>query len=228
MSSKLNRALFAGVVLAVVLPVCAMAQVFQSQGPGPANRTFDAVGSNDEPPDSGTATGAIEAVIADPNNANILYAGSVNGGIWKTTDGGTHWTPLSDHQASLSIASLAFDPTDSSGRTILGGVGISSNGRFATYNGGSIGGRGGDRTGLLLSTDGGQTWSALGTTDLAGQTVAAVAIRGQTILAGTDEIVNRLSPPDSTGDRGLDRSTNGGQSFTVVSGAAARAFRPDR
>ncbi len=81
MSSKLNRALFAGVLLAVVLPVCAMAQVFQSQGPGPANRTFDAVGSNDEPPDSGTATGAIEAVIADPNNANILYAGSVNGGI---------------------------------------------------------------------------------------------------------------------------------------------------
>jgi hypothetical protein len=41
------------------------------------------------------------------------YVGAVNGGVWVAHDGGTSWTPLTDKQASISIASLALDPTNS-------------------------------------------------------------------------------------------------------------------
>ena len=41
-----------------------------------------------------------------------MFVGGVNGGIWRTTNGGASWTSLTDNQASLSIASLAADVTD--------------------------------------------------------------------------------------------------------------------
>ncbi len=225
MSSRLNRALLAGAAMAVLMPAVAMAQVFQSQGPGPDTGAFGAVGSKDNPP-NGTVGGALEAVIADPNNADVFYVGSVNGGIWKTTDGGQTWTALTDNQASLSIASLAFDPTDPTGQTIIGGVGSSSNGAFDFFNRGNVGSRSGALTGLLYTTNGGQSWSALGAADFAGQSVDAVAARGQTILAGTAEIVGGVYPPDSTGDKGLYRSADGGKTFDLVSGAAGSGL-PD-
>jgi hypothetical protein len=52
-----------------------------------------------------------------------MYLGANNGGVWLTTNGGTTWRPLSDKQSSLSISSLAYDPTDGSNRTIVAGIG---------------------------------------------------------------------------------------------------------
>jgi hypothetical protein len=57
-----------------------------------------------------------------------MFIGGVNGGIWRTTNGGATWTPLTDNQGSLSIASLALDPSDPTGKTLIAGVGITSNG----------------------------------------------------------------------------------------------------
>jgi hypothetical protein len=66
-------------------------------------------------------SGAIGPVVADPGNANRFFIGTTNGGIWTTIDGGTTWTPLSDKQASLSIASLSLDPTDPNRNTLIAG-----------------------------------------------------------------------------------------------------------
>jgi hypothetical protein len=41
-----------------------------------------------------------------------MFIGSPNGCIWRTSNGGTTWTPLTNNQGSLSIASLGLDPTD--------------------------------------------------------------------------------------------------------------------
>ena len=62
--------------------------------------------------------GAIQAVAAHPTNPNILYVGTANGGIWKTsnaTSASPTWTELTDTDKSLSIGAIAFDPTDPDG-----------------------------------------------------------------------------------------------------------------
>jgi hypothetical protein len=109
-----GRSLFLLVTLALTSPVVAQVQVNQTflpQGPAPSFGPTATVQSGDAPP-NGNVTGAIETVIADPSNANGLFVATPNGGIWETTNAGASWTALTDHQATLSIASLAFDPTD--------------------------------------------------------------------------------------------------------------------
>ncbi len=56
--------------------------------------------------------GAIHSVAAHRDNANILYAGGVNGGIWKTKNAKEerpHWEPLTDDQLGSAIRTLEFD-----------------------------------------------------------------------------------------------------------------------
>src|SRR5262249_37719109 len=153
--------------------------------------------SADAPP-NGTADGAIQAILPDPAlGANTMFAASVNGGVFRTTDGGTTWTALTDKQASLSIASLGLDPTDATGRTIIAGVGITSNGNWVSN--GAFQGRGGAQTGLLYTTNGGTSWSSLDASALAGQSVIGVAARGSTILAATFEVQDTTITQTSRG-----------------------------
>src|SRR5215831_16149193 len=131
-------------------PIAAFAQVqinqnFVSQGPAPA---FGPIRSAD-------VTGAIGPVIADPLDANRFFIGTVEGGIWSTTNGGVTWTPLTDKQATLSISSLAFDPTDPNRNTLIAGTGLTANGSVCPS--GCFTGSGGLQNGLLYSRDGGNT-----------------------------------------------------------------------
>jgi len=150
------------------------------------------------------ACGAIETVAPHPTNANLFYIGSVNGGIWRTTNATSlqpTWQPLIDFLPSLSIGALKFDPTDATGRTLIAGVGVSS----------SLG-YGGALTGILRSTDGGDNWTQLGPPALMGENILSVAARGDLILACSENI--------SGGGKGsgLFRSTDGGASFQLISG----------
>ena len=49
----------------------------------------------------------VEGVPGDPNT---VYVGTAAGGIWKTINGGTTWTPLFEKQPTLSIGDLALEP----------------------------------------------------------------------------------------------------------------------
>jgi photosystem II stability/assembly factor-like uncharacterized protein len=161
---------------------------------------------------------AVQAILLDPAlGPQTMFIGGVNGGIWKTIDGGASWKALTDNQASLSIASLALDPTDPTGKTVIAGIGITSNGAWNNFNVSGAIGRGGARTGLLYSTDGGDSWSALGAASLTGQSVIGVAAAGKTVLAATFEETNPTQTNAATGAFGLYRSTNGGP-FGLVSG----------
>ena len=166
------------------------------QGPGPILG-----GQIENIPGNNPVSGAIHTVVAHPTDADTLYLGGTNSGIWRTTNatsGSPNWTPLIDQFPSLSIGALELDPTDASNQTLVAGIG-----RYSSLNR-----TGGPRNGLLVTTDGGDTWSQVGTVGLAGRNVSGVGPRGNTILVS----VNAGTNP------GVYRSIDGGASFQDITG----------
>lgn len=165
-----------------------------SLGPAPATNG-QVEGIADRP-----VTGAVNAVVAHPSNANILYVAAVNGGIWRTsnaTAASPNWTRLTDGQSTNSIRALSADPTVADLQTLVAGTGRSS----------SLNSFGGAQVGMLRSTNGGDSWTVLdGGGTLVNRNITAVAARGATLLAASTE--------------GLFRSTNTGAAFTAISGGA--------
>ena len=149
--------------------------------------------------------GAIHTVAAHPTDANILYVGGVNSGIWRTSNAtapSPNWTPLTDNFPSLSIGALEFDPTDATRRTLVAGIG-----RFSSF-----GRSGGPLTGLLRTTDGGDNWAQISHPLLVNQNISGVAARGATLLASANTLFAGI-----TG--GLFRSADGGINWVQVSGS---------
>jgi hypothetical protein len=180
------------VLAAAVSSLPATAQTFAgtfgSEGPAPTFGNADIVQSRDAPP-NGTTSGAVQAILANPTNAQSIIIGSTNGGIWSTQNGGATWKPLTDTLPSLSIASLAYNSTASS--VVFAGIGITDNGGVG---GTDVNNRGGARTGVLESLDGGNNWTPVAAslqTALQGKSVVSVAGYGSggttTILAATYE-----------------------------------------
>jgi len=89
-------------------PTAAAAQLqvnqnFVTQGPSPSFGLTSTVQSGDAPP-NGNVAGAIGPVVA--LDANTLFVGTPAGGIWKTTNGGTSWTPLTEASVALDRQSF--------------------------------------------------------------------------------------------------------------------------
>ncbi|HEV8267521.1 MAG TPA: hypothetical protein VGR00_04780, partial [Thermoanaerobaculia bacterium] len=61
---------------------------------------------------SAPVSGRVTAIAVHPTNPNIVYVGTAQAGVYRTTDGGATWTPLMDSALSLSIGSVTIDPTD--------------------------------------------------------------------------------------------------------------------
>ena len=171
-------------------------QTLNKEGPSPF------VGGQSEASNE-NQVGSINAIAAHPLNADILYIGAVNGGVWKTlnaTSTDPSWTALTDDQASNSILDLAFDPTDATSQTLVAGLGRSS----------SLRGIGGALIGLLKTTDGGDNWTPLNG-GLAGKNISGVAPRGSTIVASVD-----IADDFFCDNIGIMRSTDSGGTFTQV------------
>jgi hypothetical protein len=156
--------------------------------------------------------GAVQAIAPYPDNANIIYIGTVNGGVWKTTnatEADPHWTPLTDGMPSLSIGDLALSPLNS--QTIYAGTG-----KFS-----SASSDGGPGVGVYKSTNGGVSWTILGYNDFNGLSidsiVPAAITGGQIVLAGTSDTQPTSDTPAKTRG-GLFRSIDGGNTWLQLSG----------
>jgi photosystem II stability/assembly factor-like uncharacterized protein len=158
----------------------------------------------------GARRGAMaNAMVVDPRNSNVVYMGAPGGGVWKTTDGGVNWTPLTDQQNSLAVGAIALDPVHPD--TIYVGTGNLLGGIYGA--------------GVLKSTDGGTTW-----TDITGPFVGPFTERSsgggahivsivvnpantQIVLAGVS-LDHPAGCPHSLDYSGVYRSTDGGATWT--------------
>lgn len=194
------------VLIAALLGTAPIAEAAQgpsgawiAQGPGP---TLD---GQVEGIENLEVVGAVQTVAAHPTAAGTLYVGAVNGGVWKSTNAVSQnpkWKRLTDHQASNSIGALEFDPTDPSHKTLVAGIG-----RFSSF-----GSTGGARTGLLRTTDGGDTWTPInGGGVLVDKNISGVAARGNTLVVAVNFAANF-----TFGNIGIWRSTNGGATFQQI------------
>ncbi|MEJ7622557.1 MAG: carboxypeptidase regulatory-like domain-containing protein [Pyrinomonadaceae bacterium] len=59
-----------------------------------------------------TASGRVLSIAVHPTNPDIVYVGTAQGGLYRSTNGGTSWTPLMDSALSLAIGALALAPSN--------------------------------------------------------------------------------------------------------------------
>jgi photosystem II stability/assembly factor-like uncharacterized protein len=96
--------------------------------------------------------GRVVALAGVPGDPTTFYFGAVDGGIWKTTDAGTLWSPIFDNQSVASIGAIAVAPSDP--KIIYAGTGESDiRSDLASGNG------------VYKSVDAGSTWARVGLED---------------------------------------------------------------
>ena len=128
-----------------------------------------------------------------------IYIGSASGGVWKSRDGGTTFKPIFDKQPSLSIGSIAVDPSNP--QTVWVGTGESW-----ARNSVSVG------TGVYRSRDGGDNWESVGLPD--SEHVSRIVIHpkdGNTVYACA---LGHLW--SSNTERGVFKTNDGGKTWNKI------------
>ncbi len=144
-------------------------------------------------------SGRVIAFAVDPNDRTKYYVAIASGGVWKTVNAGTTWTPVFENEGAFSIGAVALDPKNPS--TVWVGTGERNSQRSVGY---------GD--GVYRSDDGGKSWRNVGlkTSEHIGRiaidprdsNVVFVAAQGPLWSAG--------------GERGLYKTTDGGKTWKAV------------
>jgi photosystem II stability/assembly factor-like uncharacterized protein len=137
---------------------------------------------------SGTddASGRVVSVAPHPAEAKTVYIAAASGGIWKTTDGGVSWIPLTDELPVLNHGCVAVDPSDPD--TVYAGTG-----EYTTLSRGD---------GLFRSSDGGATWERIATKAEVGETCSRILVD-----PGDSETIHL------SGGGGYARTSDGGLSW---------------
>jgi len=146
--------------------------------------------------------GRVPAVAFHPTDRNTLYVGTAAGGVWKSTNEGASWVPLTDGQCSLVTGAITVDPVNPN-------IVYVGTGEFYESTAGC---------GVLRSTDGGATWTTFGTNTFA-PTLASgipfyhIALDYATAGSTTSTVLVAAT------NRGVHRSANSGQTWTLTTPA---------
>jgi hypothetical protein len=188
--------LIVGVGLTFATPAIA-APRWLEEGPGPILNGQEVI-----PPDN-PVSGAINAIVASRTDPDLVYVGTVNGGVWRTTDAtadSPSWTPLTDRRLpGLSINSLAISPINS--RILFARTGSTS----------AFGGDGSPGFGVARSISGGASWTVLAQDTFAGRKINSIV---PTALEGG----NLVLAATLFDGGGVFRSVDLGDSFIRLSG----------
>lgn len=145
---------------------------------------------------SGVTSGRVRAVLVDASDAsgNTIWAGGVNGGLWKTTDitaSPATWMLVNDFLSNMSVTSICQNPANSSIMYFCTGE--------AYFNADAVGG-----DGIFKSTDNGATWAQLSST-----TVSSFDYCTKILCDASGNVY-------VTTRSGVFRSTDGGNSWAAI------------
>jgi photosystem II stability/assembly factor-like uncharacterized protein len=143
--------------------------------------------------------GRVAAAAGVPGRPNEFYFGAVNGGVWKSIDGGRVWTPVFDSQPVASIGAITVAP--SSPDVIYVGSGESTLRDSVGFG-----------NGMYKSTDGGATWTHIGLDDT--QHIGKIAVDPRNPSVVFVAAIGHLYAPSA--ERGVFRSRDGGRSWQKV------------
>src|SRR5215203_1440854 len=141
--------------------------------------------------------GRSAAATGSYKNKNTFYFGATGGGVWKTTDGGSNWTNISDKYFGSSIGAVAVAPSD---ETIIY-VGEGEN----TMRGNVSEGLGG----MWRSEDGGKSWKNIGLKD--GRHIIRIVIHPKNPDIVWVAVMGHLFGPNE--ERGVFKTTDGGKTW---------------
>lgn len=146
-----------------------------------------------------TMGGRIADIAPDPKQPYTCYVALATGGLIKTVNDGTTWTPVFDHESAASVGAVAVAPSDD--KTVWAGTG-ESNGRNSSSWG----------DGVYKSTDGGATWKNMGLKDT--HEIARIAIDPADPNVVYVAAAGHLWGPNR--ERGLFKTADGGKSWRAV------------
>jgi photosystem II stability/assembly factor-like uncharacterized protein len=155
-------------------------------------------------------SGRISDIAIHPSAPNTWYLATASGGMWKTTNAGTSFSPIMDREGSYSFGVVVIDPNNPD--VVWAGSGENNPQRSVSF---------GD--GVYKSTDAGRTWRNVGLPnsehigkiliDPRNSDVVYVAAQGPVFNGG--------------GDRGLYKTTDGGETWTKILDAGEWAGATD-
>ncbi len=143
--------------------------------------------------------GRAVAAAGVPGDGATFFFGSVDGGVWKTTDAGTTWKPIFDGQPVASVGALAVAPSDP--KVIYAGTGETDI-RSDLASG----------TGVYKSSDGGATWKSVGLKETR-QIAKIVVDPGNPDIVFVGALGHAYGPNP---DRGVYKSSDGGGTWQHV------------
>jgi len=148
--------------------------------------------------------GRINCISFHPTDANTFWVGVAQGGVWKTTNGGANWTPLTDDLPILRISDIAVDPTNTDVMYVCVGdyaymdvaLNLDDRKRHSHYG-----------LGVYKTTDGGTTWNPTGLTYQLTQLDGSLMRRVIINPSNSDSLI-------AAGIDGIWASADGGTSWT--------------
>ncbi|HKP13295.1 MAG TPA: hypothetical protein VJZ91_14340, partial [Blastocatellia bacterium] len=154
----------------------------------------------------GNTSGRVNAIAVSPANSRVVIVGSATGGIWRSADGGASFAAVSDDQVDLAVGSLAF--ARSNPAIVYAGMGDSKSGYLGS--------------GVLKSTDAGQTWARVSNATLPSPgTIAKIDVDPASASRVYVALYSRLAT-DKVMSGGFYVSSDGGVNWTKTLTGAAR------
>jgi photosystem II stability/assembly factor-like uncharacterized protein len=144
-------------------------------------------------------SGRVVGFAVDPTSASRYYVAVASGGVWKTINNGTTWTPVFDNEGSYSIGAIALDPKNPS--TVWVGTGENNSQRSVSYG-----------NGVYRSDDGGRSWKNAGLKT--SEHIGRIAIDPKDSNVVYVAAQGPLWGPG--GERGLFKTTDGGKTWKNV------------
>lgn len=207
--SQLSRRIASGAILAGagVLSVASTAAAQRAKPPAaapasapmavPVATEFDRLHFRSIGP--ATMSGRIADVAVYEANPSIYYVGTAHGGVWKTVNNGTTWTPQFQNEGLIAIGDVVV--SQSNPDLVWAGAGESNNRQSTSWGGG-----------IYKSTDGGTTWQHMGLAN--SRHINRVLIHPSNENIVFVAATGPLFGPG--GDRGVYRTSDGGKSWTLV------------